>query len=79
MTVVGNFTQMVAAWWLWRTTHAINVRTEATLSLNAIVPLPVLLSREAQSFVGWVPDRQRNAGCLRCLMLQPYLGLSSGL
>lgn len=40
MTVVGNCTQMAAAWWLWRSAHP---RSPQSLSLNLIVPLPILL------------------------------------
>ncbi len=42
MTVVGNCTQMVAASWIWRSAEA--QRSDAKpLSLNAILPLPILL------------------------------------
>ena len=42
MTVVGNCTQMVAAWWIWRSTEA-QRSIAKPLSLNAILPLPMLL------------------------------------
>ena len=42
MTVVGNCTQMVAAWWVWRSTEA-QRSTAKPLCLNAILPLPILL------------------------------------
>lgn len=42
MTVVGNCTQMLAAWWIWRSAKA--PRSDSTpLSLNAMLPLPMLL------------------------------------
>jgi hypothetical protein len=41
MTVVGNCTQMVAAWWIWRTAQA----TEPPqMVFRAIAPLPLLLA-----------------------------------
>ncbi len=41
MTVVGNCTQMVAAWWIWRTAPA----TEPPQTvLRTIAPLPLLLA-----------------------------------
>jgi hypothetical protein len=42
MTVVGNCTQMVAAWWIWRSA-TIGRSTSNPLSLNAVLPLPLLL------------------------------------
>jgi Protein of unknown function (DUF3593)/Protein of unknown function (DUF2499) len=42
MTVVGNCTQMAAAWWLWRSTN-LATPVNKPLSLNALLPLPVLL------------------------------------
>ncbi|HEY9655828.1 MAG TPA: DUF2499 domain-containing protein, partial [Crinalium sp.] len=42
MTVVGNCTQMVAAWWIWRSAKA-QRSTAKPLSLNAMLPLPLLL------------------------------------
>ena len=42
MTVVGNCTQMVAAWWIWRSAEA-QRSIAKPLSLNAILPLPMLL------------------------------------
>ncbi|XGW00281.1 MAG: DUF3593 domain-containing protein [Leptolyngbya sp. BL-A-14] len=42
MTVVGNCTQMLAAWWIWRS--ATVERSGSSLSsLNTILPLPLLL------------------------------------
>lgn len=44
MTVVGNTTQMMAAWWIWRSTREPNQTTaDKAFSLKAIVPLPVML------------------------------------
>jgi Protein of unknown function (DUF3593)/Protein of unknown function (DUF2499) len=42
MTVVGNCTQMVAAWWIWRSTME-GRSGRNPLSLNTILPLPLLL------------------------------------
>ncbi|WP_431192489.1 DUF3593 domain-containing protein [Stenomitos frigidus] len=42
MTVVGNCTQMVAAWWIWRSAAAQRSAAKPS-SLNAILPLPILL------------------------------------
>jgi hypothetical protein len=41
MTVVGNCTQMVAAWWIWRTAQATEL---PQMVFRAIAPLPLLLA-----------------------------------
>jgi hypothetical protein len=42
MTVVGNCTQMVAAWWIWRSTTVERSASNST-ALNTLMPLPLLL------------------------------------
>ncbi len=41
MTVVGNCTQMTAAWWIWQTAQPASAAKDVTL--GAIAPLPLLL------------------------------------
>lgn len=64
MTVVGNVTLMLAAWWLWKQRDRIPA-SDGKWQLSAIVPLPLLLA------IGPLPISK---DALFAISLFPYLG-----